>query len=91
MRVYVGAVCLGCLCCITSAQITWTESVWQTLGSWLAPEDPDSRVSPKGATETVDILWGLPDREATVGEVFEMTVPNNAFSGNVQNYKVLFD
>ncbi|KAK2143479.1 hypothetical protein LSH36_838g01146, partial [Paralvinella palmiformis] len=71
MRVLTGAVCLCFMCCISSAQMSWTESAWQTLGSWLPSTDPDIMVDTPGPKETVEVLWGQPDTEANVGEVFE--------------------
>lgn len=35
-------------------------------------------------------LWGVPDTTAYVGHLFRMEIPKEAFTGDVQVYKVSF-
>jgi neurexin len=36
----------------------------------------------------VQKLWGIPDTMATVGKLFHMKIPGDAFSGDVDHYEV---
>lgn len=36
----------------------------------------------------VQKLWGIPDTVATVGKLFHMKIPGDAFSGDVGHYEV---
>ncbi|CAL4108520.1 unnamed protein product [Meganyctiphanes norvegica] len=38
--------------------------------------------------EPVTRLWGVPDTTTTVGTLFSMAVPNDAFDGDVQHYQL---
>jgi hypothetical protein len=82
-------VCL-LLCPVSQAQESWTESIWQTLADlWRSPGQGSGDVTSPAGGVTVEVLWGLPDVEATVGQVFRMPMPTNAFTGPVENYTVI--
>ena len=36
----------------------------------------------------VQKLWGIPDTVSTVGKLFHMKIPGDAFSGDVDHYEV---
>lgn len=36
----------------------------------------------------VELLWGVPDKAAYVGKLFELLIPNDAFKGDVLRYEV---
>lgn len=51
-------------------------------------DDEESTVWPNSNTARVQRLWGIPDTSATVGSLFAFTIPADAFSGEVDSYKV---
>jgi neurexin len=43
---------------------------------------------PHLASSPVQRLWGIPDTVASVGKLFHMNIPRDAFSGDVDHYEV---
>lgn len=49
---------------------------------------PSSHPHPHPTSSPIQRLWGIPDTVASVGKLFHVTIPEDAFSGDVDHYEV---
>ena len=51
-------------------------------------EDSDHNKEEIVAKQPVSVMWGIADTTATLGKLFQYTLPKEAFRGEVTRYKV---
>lgn len=44
-----------------------------------------------GDSSGVTLMWGIPDTTAPLGKLFEYSIPNDAFKGNIKKFEVSSD